>query len=241
MEAIQAYKCRTFDLLEVKAGHHILDVGCGTGDDVRTLGQLVERSGQVVGVDESTTMITEARKRAEGSNLPVEYCVGDAHNLDFEDNTFDGCRADRTFQLLEHPQKALAEMIRVARSKAGIIISDPDWETLIVDAPNRISTRKILNSWCDSVRNGWMGRQLPALFKVAGLTDVAVAPVTVVLTDYTVADEVFQLSRSVETAQEAGEVSAVEAAAWLGGLEEVGQTGCFFSAITAFIVSGRKP
>jgi len=37
MEAIQAYKRRTFDLLEVKAGHHILDVSCGTGDDVRTL------------------------------------------------------------------------------------------------------------------------------------------------------------------------------------------------------------
>jgi cyclopropane fatty-acyl-phospholipid synthase-like methyltransferase len=68
-EQIQTFKRRTFELLEVKAGYHLLDVGCGTGDDVRALAPLVGSTGRVVGVDHSGTMIAEARKRAEGLNL----------------------------------------------------------------------------------------------------------------------------------------------------------------------------
>jgi ubiquinone/menaquinone biosynthesis C-methylase UbiE len=48
-------------------------------------------------------MIVEARKRAEGLNLPVEYQAGDAHHLDFADNTFGGCRAERVFMHVENP------------------------------------------------------------------------------------------------------------------------------------------
>jgi ubiquinone/menaquinone biosynthesis C-methylase UbiE len=80
-ESIQALKRRSFALLDVQPGAHLLDVGCGTGDDVRILGQLVGSRGRVVGVDHSETMITEARKRAEGVNLPIEYQVGDAQHL----------------------------------------------------------------------------------------------------------------------------------------------------------------
>lgn len=241
LEVIQAYKRLTFSLLNVQAGHHILDIGCGTGNDVRTLASTVGMSGRVVGVDTSEAMITEAWKRSEGSNLPVEYRLGDAHQLDFADNTFDGCRADRTFQHLETPHKALAEMLRVARPEARIVIAEPDWETLVVDASNRALTRSILNFSCDSIHNGWLGRQLPVLFKASGLKNIAVVPQTVIFTDYALANQIFQLQGAVQRAQETGVVSAAEGAHWLNDLNERSQTGRFFSAITGFIVCGRKP
>lgn len=241
MELFQAYKRRTFALLNVREGHHLLDVGCGTGDDVRVLAQIVGSTGRVVGVDNSETMIAEARKRAEGLNLPVEYRVGDAHNLDFADNTFGGCRADRVFQHLEDPWQALAEMIRVVRPGARIVVVDPDYETLVVDVPDRALTRKILNFYCDSIRNGWIGRRLPGLFKKSGLTDIAVITDTLVLTDYALANQIFEFESTVERAQEAGVVSAAAAANWLDRLEEASQAGRFFLAVTGFGVSGRKP
>jgi ubiquinone/menaquinone biosynthesis C-methylase UbiE len=46
----------------------------------------VGNTGRVVGIDNSETMIAEARKRTIGKNLPVEYAVGDIHALDFADN-----------------------------------------------------------------------------------------------------------------------------------------------------------
>lgn len=42
---LKALKRLTFDLLEPKVGDHILDVGCGTGDDVLTLAGLVGEKG----------------------------------------------------------------------------------------------------------------------------------------------------------------------------------------------------
>ena len=37
MDWVKQMKLRTFDLLMAKEGSHLLDVGCGTGDDVCTL------------------------------------------------------------------------------------------------------------------------------------------------------------------------------------------------------------
>ena len=53
----------------MQEGHHILDVGCGTGDDVLALARIVGETGRVVGIDNSETMIAEARQRAEGLDL----------------------------------------------------------------------------------------------------------------------------------------------------------------------------
>src|ERR1035437_11203208 len=59
----QAIKQRMIALLEVAPGAKVLDVGCGTGDDARVLANLVGPTGQVIGIDQSTTMIAEAAQR----------------------------------------------------------------------------------------------------------------------------------------------------------------------------------
>lgn len=241
LKSIQAYKQKTFTCLEINEGHHILDVGCGTGDDVRRLAQKVGNTGQVVGVDNSEIMVTEARKRSEGLGLPVEYRVCDAHSLDFLDNTFDCCRADRTFQHLKNPRKALAEIVRVVRSGARVVISEPDWETLVIDASDRALTRKILNFHCDSSCNGWIGRQLPALFKEVGLKDIGVDTNTLMLTDCTSADKHLGVLSAAMRAQQVGVISTNETANWISHLEQASQAGRFFCAITGFSTFGCKP
>ena len=55
-------------------------------------------------------------------------------------------------------------MVRVARPGARLVVLDTDWETFVIDTPERAVTCKVLNFFCDSLRNGWSGRQLPALF-----------------------------------------------------------------------------
>ena len=74
--SVRAWKLQSYKYLEVKSGSHILDVGCGTGEDVRALSQHVGNTGRVVGVDSSEVMILEAKKRANGLNLPVNIIPG---------------------------------------------------------------------------------------------------------------------------------------------------------------------
>lgn len=242
VKAIQvslAYKQKTFALLNVQKGDHILDVGCGTGEDVITLAHKVGFTGEVVGIDKSETMITRARNLANRIELPVKFHINDAHSLEFAGNVFDGCRADRTFQYLKNPEKALAEMVRVAKSGASIVVSEPDWGTLVIDNPHKELTRKILNFGCDTTPNGWIGRHLPSLFKRCGLIDVAVVPITFVLTDFSAANEVFKIEKTALSAMKKNIISKNEAKHWLKSLKNSSEKSQFFSAIMGFIICGK--
>jgi ubiquinone/menaquinone biosynthesis C-methylase UbiE len=91
---------RTFELLAVGEGDRVLDVGCGTGEAARALAPQAGRSGQVVGVDSSRTMIAEASKRSAGLEMSPNYLLASAYQLAFAANTFDGCRAERVLMHL---------------------------------------------------------------------------------------------------------------------------------------------
>ena len=69
LDFIRAYKRRTFELLDLQPGDRVLDLGCGTGEDVQELARLVGPSGRVVGVDRSETVIAEARERVLGTTF----------------------------------------------------------------------------------------------------------------------------------------------------------------------------
>ncbi len=239
METVRAWKRRSFAMLAVAPGRHLLDVGCGLGGDAVTLAEQVGSGGRVVGVDNSETLILDARARTADRSLPVEYHVGDIYALPFADDTFDGCRADRVFQHLDRPGDALVELVRVTKPGGQIVVGDPDWETLIFDAPQSDVTRTILNFVCDSHRNAWMGRRLYAHFRSAGLADVAVAADTLLFTDYALADLTVALGTRVRQAQDAEVITEHEAAEWLESLNEAAEAGRFFAAMTCFTVGGR--
>lgn len=241
-EFAQTYKRQLYALLQVREGHCVLDVGCGPGDDVRAMAQIVGWSGKVVGVDNDEKMITEARRRAADAGLSVEFHLCDVHQLTFEDGLFDRCHADRVFQHLEDPEQSLGEVVRVAKPGGRILVIEPDWETLVVDVPDRTITRKMAHFICDQiVHNGWMGRQLPNLFKACGLIEIGVVARAVPLTDFILADRLWGLRRNAERAREAGIVSASEAVEWIESLEQASQGNRFFGAVTGFAVFGQKP
>lgn len=135
----QGVKAQMLSLLEVGKGDSVIDVGCGTGSDVRAIAQIVGENGRVVGVDSSTTMIQEALQRAKGLNLPTEFYVGDAENLEFPDNSFDCCRVERVLQHLHNPQQSLLEIVRVANLGARIVIVEPDYGSIKIEGADRKS------------------------------------------------------------------------------------------------------
>ncbi len=241
MAGAQGFRSQTLAALEVVPGHRVLDVGCGTGADVQMLANLVGPGGLAVGVDTSEFMITEAKRRTLGSGLPIEFYTASVDVLPFLEGTFDGCRADRLLQHLDDPRRTLREMVRVIRPGGRIVVSEPDWETLLVDA-DRAVTRKILNARSDRYRSGWIGRQLAGLFLSCGVSDVVtMPPVTFVVTTYESANEIFGLRGAADHACDTGVVSAAEAGDWLRHLEEADRLGYFFSAATLFAVAGKRP
>ena len=241
MAAIQAYKQRSYDLLNLKQGDHVVDVGCGTGDDARAMAQRVGKSGRVVGIDASEVMISEARKRSESLELPVQFQTGTVLKLPYGDGTFNAARADRMFQHLNNPEAALREMVRVTRPSGTIGVLDPDWGTLVVDSPDRTMTRQIFSaSQDDTPTNPWMGRQLYALFDDAGLKNLQVLPVNIPILTFSLADLILNLQSYVNRAVEKHAITSEQGSQWISELTERDRSGRFFSSLSGFGIFGTK-
>ncbi|MGI8854790.1 MAG: methyltransferase domain-containing protein [Thermomicrobiales bacterium] len=237
----QEIKRRSYDLLALHTGDHVLDLGCGTGDDVAALAARVGPGGRAVGVDVSATMVAEAQRRTAGMGLPVEFTQGDAHHLDFPDDTFDGCRAERLLQHAMKPQAVLGEIVRVAKPGARVVIWESELEMLVFDAPDRAVSRAMQHFICDGFRNGAIGHQLYRRFQEAGLVEVEARLQGRAMTDFAPVESAFDLRASARRAAAEGVLTEGQAADWIASLEEADKAGRFFCAVAGFLVSGRKP
>ena len=134
-------------------------------------------------------------------------------------------------------EPAFAEMARVVCRGGRLSVFDFDWETQIVDSPYPETTRLITRSFCDSFKNGWIGRRLPRLFKQHGMTDVTVTPRTIIIS-YLFLE--LLLGGHLARAQQAGVVSPGDAERWWAHLREAHQTGHRCTRIALTLRSARR-
>ena len=233
-------KVFTHSLLRLRPGERILDVGCGCGDDLRELATLVIPNGCAVGIDSSQSMIDEARQRNAGCELPLQFELGDAGHLRWHSHYFDACRADRVFQHLPDPERALSEMVRVLKPGGRVLIVDRDWGMVGVDASDVETTRVVLNRACAGIRNGWMGRGLGGLFKKAGVINAEVQTKSISINSFAVADTLLDLRVVLDHAIAEKLVSQDVAAKWLNDLLDRDAAGKFFATVTLYIACGSK-
>ena len=230
---------RSFELLRVAPGAAVLEAGCGTGKDAVALSALVGSEGRVVGIDSSQVMLAEAVERATSAGSPVEFCLGDVQRLAFEDATFDAVRSSRLLCHVDEPRRAVSEMIRVLRPGGYIVAIEPDHDTLVIASPERDCTRKIVHAFGDGFRHGWTGRWLPVWCRELGLSEIQIEPHTIQM-DYEFLMDAIGLHKKVDQLQQAGSITAAEASTWMTFQKRAAETGSFFSAITVFMVAGRK-
>lgn len=106
--------------LGLHSGAHALDVATGTGDIARLLAETVGKSGQVIGVDFSGTMIEHAKVRFGESHPNISFETGDAMDLRFDDEMFDAATISFGIRNVDDPVAGLREMRRVVRSGGAV-------------------------------------------------------------------------------------------------------------------------
>jgi ubiquinone/menaquinone biosynthesis C-methylase UbiE len=103
------------------AGKHVLDIGCGTGINLRIL---AESFGcRVSGVDSSEGMLEEARRKVPGADLRL----GVAERLPFDDDAFDAALMSLVVHHLDRPG-AFAEACRILGPGGRLVIVTPEYE-----------------------------------------------------------------------------------------------------------------
>jgi ubiquinone/menaquinone biosynthesis C-methylase UbiE len=109
----------------------------------------------------------------------MTFDAGGAMNLPYGDGSFDACRAETLLQHLTDPHQAVHEMTRVTRPGGRAAILESGMGTTLAGHPDRETTQVILQRPADDAIQARTGRQLPRLFRRAGLTDLPVTPAMV--------------------------------------------------------------
>jgi len=117
------WKEAMMDWLAPRAGQQLLDVAGGTGD---VAFKFLKRAGQghATVCDLTESMLVEGRKRAEAAKLAhsLDWVVGDAMALPFENNSFDVYTISFGIRNVTRPQDALAEAYRVLRPGGRLMV-----------------------------------------------------------------------------------------------------------------------
>lgn len=99
----------------------ILEVGCGTGG----LLLAASRAGRTItGVDIAARWLVVARRRLEGSGVPI--LAADAARLPWGSGDFDAVAADSVVEHLDDPAASLAEWARVVRPGGRLVLWSPN-------------------------------------------------------------------------------------------------------------------
>lgn len=95
------------EMLELKPGETLLDIGCGTG---RLLQEV--KNHKAMGIDQSLEMLSYAQKKE------IKYLVhGIAEALPFPDRYFDAVTLITVLEFVSDPDKVLREALRVCRDR----------------------------------------------------------------------------------------------------------------------------
>lgn len=118
-------------MVQPTPGQTVLDLGAGTG---MFSFWLAEKGLHVTAFDQSTAMLEIARHKAEHSTGSIDFIQGDAHELPFQDDSFDRVISVTALEFMDDPKKVLAEAWRVlkpgGRLVVGVLAKHSPWGEL---------------------------------------------------------------------------------------------------------------
>lgn len=134
------------------AGSRVLEVAPGPGYFCIALAKISGQKAanyQITGLDISKSFVEIAQQKAAEAGVKVDFRLGNASNMPFDDASFDFIVCQAAFKNFSQPVKAITEMYRVLRSSGTALIID-----LSRDASQEAITREVngmglhgLNRW----------------------------------------------------------------------------------------------
>jgi arsenite methyltransferase len=226
----------TRELLALRPGEAVLDIGSGPGFLAAEMAAEVGPDGSVHGVDPSESMLAIARRR----ETSVQYTTGDALALPYPDETFDVVVATQVYEYVADMPLALREAQRVLRPGGRLLVLDTDWDSMVWHSSDPERMRRVLRAYDEHAADPYLPRKLPRLLADAGF-DLKTTSVVPLLNVGYRRDTFSGLEVPLIAGYVAGRggVSAEEAAAWKDDLIALGDD-YFFSLNRYLFVAGRR-
>jgi len=237
----QEIKQKSYQYLHLKEADALLEIGCGVGNDLYRMAELVPKSCHLTGIDRSRRMIERAKENPLFQTMHnLAFTVADGKSLPFEAATFDRCRIDRTLQHIPNPQRVIEEVSRVLQPGGRLVVYDNDWSSFSLSLKETRLSRMVENYWCDAFVNGRIALHLKGYLLDAGFEAVTLYPSTLLLDTLSIADAVYDIEKTVMRMKREGVLGNKEAAEVMDTLRVESEEGKFLCVLTSYTVSAQK-
>jgi SAM-dependent methyltransferase len=226
------------DVVQLRPGEIVLEVGCGSGVLDRWLARYTSQANRIIGVDVNRYLLREATALAMQEGLPdvIAFQEGDAEALPLPDNDVD---VALSFTVLEegNADRMLAELVRVAKpgGRVAVIVRalDIPW---VVNIPLRPEVKTKAQT-----PRGFVGAQgcadasLYRRLHHAGLINVQMFPQLAAFEQPHTPQAQFAHGAIL------GALSAEETQEWHAGMAQALADGTYFIAQPFHCAVGTKP
>lgn len=125
----RAGRVAAIDLLALRPGHRVLDIGCGTGLNFPLVQHRIGPTGSITGVDASAQMLAQAQRRSRTARWDnVRLIEADATTLDAQDldvaGDFDAVISTYALSLMSDWPRVVSLMIAAARPGGRVAVVD---------------------------------------------------------------------------------------------------------------------
>jgi ubiquinone/menaquinone biosynthesis C-methylase UbiE len=193
-----------------------------------------------VGVDINDTFIARANNRAQAQGLrQVSFQKAAFPPLPFADGTFDRVFCKNVLEYVDSAEVTVKEIARVTKPGGKVLLIDSDWDMLALDVSDEALHERVVQAVkTTATHEPRIGRKLPRLCKIAGLSDIAVQIfASPDLNGWAMPMLENNLYQYITVS---GEVSQAEADAWLTDIRARVKNGEYFFCLPQFVVSAGK-
>lgn len=226
-----AHKRRLAELIAIRPGETVLDLGCELGEDALAMAAAAGPAGLVIGLDHDPAMLEGA------ATLPVPRVRGDGACLPFARGRFDAVRIDRMLHLVADGLAVLREAAALLVPHGRLLVAEPAWSTLEIVADDGPAAGKIGAFLAGEADTALV---LPGLVAATGLRVERIETATAEFTELDEALDLLHVEERLMAALAEGRLVPDDVFPWLLHQRAKAWAGGFMARLSGRIVLARR-
>jgi SAM-dependent methyltransferase len=221
----------------------ILDIGCGTGELLRTISERVAGNSRLVGIDPMGASIASAQtQHPDGEYLHQKF----ERQLTFGDGEFDLVLSVDVLECVIDKAALLREMARVLKPHGTVLCAHWDWDTQVYASEQPHRLRPLIHAFADwqqgwmDACDGMMGRKLWGIFQGSHLFTGHMEVYTHLETEFEPGHYGYDRLHDLAALVRRGTVSAADYEQIGQEMQQLSSRGEYFYSLNSYIYRGKK-